>query len=196
MGFVLIVMSTMLLTAAAATAQGELTLCLKKGGDGKATITTPYDLGFGDVLTAGDAEFFLSNSGGNFSIVGTPAAGDYHIARGACKKNGGVWTEPDVDHAFACAGQPSGGLPGVWAVPEKSVFPDWMTFAAGYWTPYAMSGNLDGGNNIGSYHLICYLPPGMKETGGFIGGDGKAVPAEYPYVVAGNPIPGVYREIG
>jgi hypothetical protein len=71
-----------------------------------------------------------------------------------------------------------------------------MSFAPGYWTPYALSGNVPGGNNIGSYHLICYLPPGMKETGGFIGGDGNAVPAVSPYVNDGNPIPGVYRVIG
>ena len=71
-----------------------------------------------------------------------------------------------------------------------------MSFAPGYWTPYALSGNVPDGNNIGSYHLICYLPSGMKETGVFIGGDGQAVPPVSPYVNDGNPIPGVYREIG
>jgi len=195
MGFVLVSMSAILLAAAADSAQGsELTLCLKKQGGNKATITTPYDLGFGDVLDASTAEFFLDTSGGDFSIIGTPAAGNYHIDRGACSRSS--ISMPDVDSAFACAGQPSAGLPGVWAVTERNVFASLTSYAPGYWTPYALAGAVPGGNNLGSYHLICYLPPGMKETGGFIRGDGNAVPAAYPFLDSGNPIPGVYRVIG
>ena len=115
MGLVLLAMSALLLAAAAASAQeNELTLCLTKPNGKKATIETPYSLGDGDVLTASDAAFFLS-TGGDFSIIDSTSSGSYHISLGACSTRSSTMMS-DVDHAFACAGQPSAGLPGVWAV--------------------------------------------------------------------------------
>jgi hypothetical protein len=46
--------------------------------------------------------------------------------------------------------------------------------AVGYWLPTAVSGNVDGGTNVGSYHLVCEAP-------GTQGLDGNA-PAASLYV--------------
>jgi hypothetical protein len=190
---VLLAASSIVLAGPAAAQDGEsLTLCLN-GPGGTRTVTTPYDLGSGTVLTTSFAEFVLDR-GGDFTIVGTPEAGEYQIRLGRC---GGkrIAVIPDIDSAFACYGNGGLGDPGVWPIGTAAVFPDWETIAPGYWAPYA-SKTVPSNTKLGEYYLLCYLPSGMKATGEYIGGDGAPVVAGPPFLNGGAPIPGVYRVIG
>lgn len=49
--------------------------------------------------------------------------------------------------------------------------------AAGGWAPVALSGNVTGGDNIGTYHLACNPPSGSTPTGAYLS-DGGVVSDE------------------
>ena len=59
--------------------------------------------------------------------------------------------------------------PGAWVMPEAK-----KLFAAGYWQPFAVSGKVTGGTNVGNYHLTCNLAAGQSvaDVHGYVGGGG------------------------
>jgi hypothetical protein len=61
-----------------------------------------------------------------------------------------------------------------------------MLVAAGRWYPTAIPGNIDGGENVGAYHLACNPPAIVQETGQYIGLGGAITgqPAEGAYAIA------------
>jgi hypothetical protein len=61
--------------------------------------------------------------------------------------------------------------PGVWDSATAAGL-----VAAGYWEPYAVSGNVAGDTNIGGYHLVCTLPTGTTTSGVYVDADGNAWP--------------------
>lgn len=73
---------------------------------------------------------------------------------------------PQVNSVFLCysAFQVE---PGVWPLSEAQ-----KLYALGYWQPYAVPGNVEGGTNIGAYHLVCNLATGQSVGTGLVGGGG------------------------
>jgi hypothetical protein len=67
-------------------------------------------------------------------------------------------------------------LPGVW--PEDQAA---SLLAQGYWYPNAVKGNVEGGPNLGEYHLVCNATG--TPTGMFVNENGEVVSKEY---AAGN----------
>lgn len=59
-----------------------------------------------------------------------------------------------VDHAYLCYSV--GGTPYVAKTEETSDALALLT--AGYWTASAVAGNVEGGTNVGAYHLVCGTP--------------------------------------
>jgi hypothetical protein len=47
--------------------------------------------------------------------------------------------------------------------------------AGGYWAPSAVAGVVQGGTNLGTYHLECNPPATLKATAAYIGGGGDVV---------------------
>ena len=58
--------------------------------------------------------------------------------------------------------------PGHWA-PDQAA----DLLAAGYWYPNAVPGNVDGGTNLGDYHLVCNAPG--TPTGDYLNLNGEVV---------------------
>lgn len=64
-----------------------------------------------------------------------------------------------------------GNVPGVWPIQEaKALIAD-----GSYWLAYAVAGNVDGGTNIGGYHLVCNLGGTQSVTPGVVGGAGEVL---------------------
>jgi hypothetical protein len=103
------------------------------------------------------------------------------VSRGTVKK-GAPPAVPRVDHEFLCYSTFETD-PGVWPASEAASLRD-----EGYWPPYALAGRLDGGTNVGAFHLVCNLAGGKKTTGRFVDGGGGTWPSAY----AGAP--GLYPE--
>ena len=76
--------------------------------------------------------------------------------------------------------------PGVWPASEAKAL-----LEKGYWYPYAVSGKVDGGTNVGDYHLTCNIAAtqSVSKTS-FVGGDGTVLGSAYAGVL------GVYPMIG
>lgn len=57
--------------------------------------------------------------------------------------------------------------------------------AAGRWFPYALPGNVPGGENVGAYHLSCNPPAGYEPTGQSVGDGGDVFDGAEPgaYVI-------------
>jgi hypothetical protein len=123
-----------------------------------------------------------SDAIGNYGIDTTiPNYFVHSIALGPC---------PFSDnHVFLCYSTFT-DAPGVWPVGEAQAL-----VSEGYWAPTATDGNVDGGTNIGDYHLSCNPPASDKKlalypsTGLYVGGGGEMVgsaaaglPGYYPYV--------------
>lgn len=74
-----------------------------------------------------------------------------------------------IDHSFLCysAFQTN---PGVWQNGQAT-----SLLAQGYWSPYAVSGNVAGGTNIGSYHLVCNLATGQSAGGSLLDESGRLI---------------------
>jgi hypothetical protein len=92
--------------------------------------------------------------------------------------------------AFACYST-SQVDPGVWSSGETDVFATWASYAPGYWAPYAET-SVPTHTQIGDYYLTCNLPSGMAANGAYVSKGGSATPDEWPYIVDGSAIPGVY----
>jgi hypothetical protein len=88
------------------------------------------------------------------------------------------------NNVFLCWSPDQWSNPGVW--PETAA--DGL-IAQGYFSPLAVPGNVDGGTNIGAYHLWCRSS--LTKTGLFLGADGGIYDAD----VAGTN-PGYYPIVG
>lgn len=124
-----------------------------------------------------------SNATGNYGIDTTiPNYIIHTISLGACPI-------PPENNVFLCYSKFEVD-PGVWPVTEAEGLMD-----DGYWSPAAADGNIDGGTNIGGYHLVCNPPAATARLALdptatlFIGGSGETVgsavdglPGYYPYL--------------
>ncbi len=89
-------------------------------------------------------------------------------------------TQPVVnppDGVFLCYSK-SQTEPGVWMQDQAAEL-----LAAGYYYPQAVAGNVDGGTNLGSFHLVCNATG--TPTGMFVNENGEVVSAEYAAVNLG-----------
>jgi hypothetical protein len=50
---------------------------------------------------------------------------------------------------------------------------DQMWVTGNYFEPAAILGNVEGGTNIGAYHLVCKIPSGLAKTDAMLGGSGE-----------------------
>ncbi|HEV2592668.1 MAG TPA: hypothetical protein VGU02_12330 [Gaiellaceae bacterium] len=76
-----------------------------------------------------------------------------------------------------------------------AVFPSDKAIAllmAGYWVPSAVAGNIDGGENLGAYHLECNPSPTLTPTGMYVGDGGNVVTTQ----VADDSVYGYYPIFG
>jgi hypothetical protein len=80
----------------------------------------------------------------------------------------GSATPRPVDDVFLCYSTFS-NVPGVWPVDVAQG----LLKQGGYWTPNAVPGNVDGGTNIGGYHLVCNLGSGQSAGDSTLGGAGE-----------------------
>jgi hypothetical protein len=62
--------------------------------------------------------------------------------------------------------------PGVWMQDQAAEL-----LAAGYYYPKALPGNVDGGTNLGSFHLVCNASG--TPTGMFVNENGEVIPPEH-----------------
>jgi hypothetical protein len=151
---------------------------------------------YGGVITIGEADpannvrdalrqyydaLETSDATGNYGVDTTiPNYVIHHISAGRCPS-------PD-NHVFLCYSK-FNDVPGVWPAAEAQALMD-----DGYWSPEAVEGTLDGGTNIGGYHLVCNPPVApisfaslaTDPTTSYIGGDGT------PVGEAAAGIPGYY----
>ena len=72
--------------------------------------------------------------------------------------------------------------PGVWPASEAA-----KLMAAGYWSPYAVKGNVSGGTNVGGYHLVCNLASGQAAGQQFASGDGFVPGTDVFSALTGTP---------
>lgn len=79
--------------------------------------------------------------------------------------------------------------PGVWSSSVAAAL-----LKAGYWSPYAVAGNVAGATNIGAYHLACNLATGQSAGTSTLGGAGEVIGADAKTAVTG--VPGFYPIIG
>jgi hypothetical protein len=79
---------------------------------------------------------------------------------------------PDISHVFVCYSkyEQDGG-----AVFEAATAATLTRM--GNWAPSAVAGNVQGGDNLGAYHLECNPPSTLKPTGMYVGGGGDIVSA-------------------
>jgi hypothetical protein len=90
-----------------------------------------------------------------------------------------------VNHLFLCYSKFQSD-PGVWEFDLATPL-----LAAGYWTPYAVAGNVNGATNIGEFHLMCNLTrTTLHATGAFADDAGATWPASFAT------IPGLYPIVG
>jgi hypothetical protein len=75
---------------------------------------------------------------------------------------------PQVDNAFLCYSVDQTN-PGVWPMAVARQ----LLAGGGYWTPYAVQGNVDGGTNIGGFHLACNLASTQSVSTSTLGGAGE-----------------------
>lgn len=142
----------------------------------EGTEETIDDIPFGfdgDELLPADGPF----DPGTFSFVPVHA--------GPC----GSPTQPPPDNVFLCYSTFS-NVPGVWSVPVAQG----LLKGGGYWQPYAVPGNVDGGTNIGGYHLVCNLASGQAAGDSTLGGAGEVDGANTKPDVTN--VPGYYPIIG
>jgi len=71
---------------------------------------------------------------------------------------------PQVDGIYLCYSKFQ-TTPGVWPASEAAAL-----VGQGYWEPTAVDGNVDGGVNVGSYHLECNVTP---KGDGYVGDGGQ-----------------------
>ncbi len=141
-----------------------------------ANVFRPPLQQFYDALETSDA---IGNYGVDTTI---PNYTVHTIALGICT--------PADNYDFLCYSK-FNDVPGVWPDEEAQALID-----EGYWSPTAIDGNVDGGTNIGLYHLVCNPPAASIGFASaiadpitmYIGGDGTPVggagagnPGYYPH---------------
>jgi hypothetical protein len=77
---------------------------------------------------------------------------------------GAISVAPQVNNIFLCYSSFQ-TVPGVWPANEALTL-----VKQGYWEPTAVDGNVDGGVNVGSYHLQCNATP---KGDGYVGDGGQ-----------------------
>ncbi|HZQ88944.1 MAG TPA: hypothetical protein VFA42_02960 [Gaiellaceae bacterium] len=93
----------------------------------------------------------------------------------------GPTAPPPPSNVFLCYSA-SQTDPGVWPASMAA-----SLMAQGYWSPYAVKGNVTGGTNVGSYHLVCNLAAGQAAGQQFAGGDGFVSGADAFKALTGAP---------
>lgn len=101
---------------------------------------------------------------------------------------GAAAAPPPPDSAFLCYSAFQDN-PGVWPMPVAT-----QLLSSGYWSPYAVPGNVAGGTNIGGYHLSCNLATGQSASDSSLGGAGETYGAGDKPDVSG--VPGHYSIVG
>jgi len=117
----------------------------------------------------------------------TDVTGTFSVGGGA---GAGAATPPPPppDNAFLCYSAFEDN-PGVWVMPVAA-----QLLQQGYWSPYAVAGNVAGGTNIGGYHLTCNLASGQSASDSTLGGAGETYGAGAKPDVSN--VPGHYAIIG
>ncbi|HEY5098834.1 MAG TPA: hypothetical protein VII54_02135 [Gaiellaceae bacterium] len=119
----------------------------------------------------------------------TPIAGGaISIGGGGAGAGAGAPPPPPPDNAFLCYSAFQDN-PGVWVMPVAT-----QLLQQGYWSPYAVPGNVAGGTNIGGYHLTCNLASGQSASDSTLGGAGETYGASDKSVV--SDVPGHYAIVG
>jgi hypothetical protein len=77
---------------------------------------------------------------------------------------------PQVDHTFLCYSKWENDGGEVVLTDDAPGL-----IALGMWVPYAEAGNVPGGDNIGSYHLVCNPDPSLNPTGSYVDNNGAAL---------------------
>ena len=116
------------------------------------------------------------------------------IAGGALAVSGGAGAggaagapTPPPNNAFLCYSSFEDN-PGSWQIGTAA-----QLLGQGYWSPYAVPGNVAGGTNVGGYHLTCNLASTQSAGDSTLGGAGETygagaksevsdVPGHYPIV--------------
>jgi len=183
-----------------------------------ATVT--LDDGLGDTLTlsltgttTGSTHLVFTSTGGTVtggtgacagatgSVTGGVLKGENtnsewesttSISGGALSTGGGAGaagpTPPPPDNAFLCYSAFEDN-PGVWVMPVAT-----QLLQQGYWSPYAVPGNVAGGTNIGGYHLTCNLATGQSASDSTLGGAGETYGSGAKSDVSA--VPGHYAIVG
>lgn len=102
--------------------------------------------------------------------------------------SGSAAAPPPPDSAFLCYSAFQDN-PGVWSMPVAT-----QLLGQGYWSPYAVPGNVAGGTNIGGYHLTCNLASGQSASDSSLGGAGETYGAGDQSDVSG--VAGHYSIVG
>jgi len=116
---------------------------------------------------------------------------DEPISAGACARGSGgagAAAAPAPSSDFLCFSSFETN-PGTWVASEAAT----LLQSGGYWSPYAIAGNVSGGTNIGGYHLVCNLATGQAASQQLVTDDGyvagtddynalKSTPGWYPVV--------------
>jgi hypothetical protein len=94
-------------------------------------------------------------------------------SKASCTKPDGCRPPADVapDGVFLCYSKFQ-VVPGVWPQDAAADLHE-----AGYWYPFAVPGNVEGGPNLGAYHLECN--PIGSTTGEVVNENGEVFPASY-----------------
>ena len=100
--------------------------------------------------------------------VTTPAAPLASLSASACQ---GPPPDDAPDGIFLCYSKFQ-VLPGVWNQDQAA-----LLLAEGYWYPNAVKGNVEGGPNLGAYHLVCNATGTPTEM--FVNANGEVVSKEY-----------------
>jgi hypothetical protein len=149
---------------------------LAQQGVAADTIPGAFNLPQGlsnQVVSSGDGNVGECSNGG-----GGDNGGDGDNGGGGGGDNGGGNTAgntpgqapPPEGNVFLCYSS-FGNVPGVWPIDvAKTLVAD-----GGYWLAYAVAGNVDGGTNIGGYHLVCNLGGTQSVTPGVVGGAGEVL---------------------
>ena len=158
---------------------------------------------FGGVITIGEADpannvrdavrqyydaLETSDATGNYGVDTTiPNYAIHHISSGRCPYSD--------NHIFLCYSK-FNDVPGVWPAAEAQALMD-----EGYWSPEAIEGTVDGGTNIGGYHLVCNPPLAplsfassvTDPATAYIGGDGTLVGEAAAGIPGYYPLPSLSR---
>jgi hypothetical protein len=112
---------------------------------------------------------FSGLAAGTYSyVVGYDGEGEGDATNCVDVTIGSHGAAPELTNAFLCYSADQGN-PGVWPM---AVAKDLLK-SGGYWSPYAVQGNVDGGTNVGGYHLTCNLASSQSAGDSTLGGAGE-----------------------